>query len=520
MTLRQKTLITFAVVGPLLALSLGGFIWYVLTQGFGNLEEEQSRQGVERAVSYFDEQYNAYNSKANDWSQWDDAYQFAKDRNPDFIQKNMLPESLTALQVNVLSFLNPSGSVIHTATIDQEGRNDAVLNASMNAAIQHVFSPSMLERPDRGFFKVETPRRGIVLFVARPVVHSDGSGSPNSVLILGRFVGQDLLQGLERSTASPVSLAFFDDPHLASDYREALSLAEQSVVAPVLRRGSNLISSYVTFNDYFDQPLFILRVDGSRGVHQQGLIMIWYVLLVIASAVILLGITPLLVLERSVIRRIYRLSTDIGTIGRGKANEKILDLQGSDEISKMARDIRDMVLRLKEAQQALQNSEQRYRGMIESQHDLIVRTDLRGRFTFVNDEYCRQLGTARSSLVGHTYAPLVHPDDLPAAIASLETVKQPPHRSTVLVRINMKSGWRFISWEETAILDERGKIVEIQSVGRDITEQKEAEQSLRDRAEELQRLNRLMVGRELKMIALKAEIAHLTGEKKTGHRRT
>ena len=47
-------------------------------------------------------------------------------------------------------------------------------------------------------------------------------------------------------------------------------------------------------------------------------------------------------------------------------------------------------------------------------------------------------------------------------------------------------GWRWIAWEDYAVRDQRGRLIEVQSVGRDITERKALEDALteaRDRAE-------------------------------------
>lgn len=137
----------------------------------------------------------------------------------------------------------------------------------------------------------------------------------------------------------------------------------------------------------------------------------------------------------------------------------------------------------KKAEDALRESEERYRGLVESQQDLVVRVDPKGQFTFINDAYCRKFGKKREALLGKTFMPLVHPDDLPATLKAMEGLKVPPYRIRVDQRAKTAQGWRWIAWEDYAIRDKKGNTLEIQAVGRDITDRKRAEGALRDSEE-------------------------------------
>lgn len=133
----------------------------------------------------------------------------------------------------------------------------------------------------------------------------------------------------------------------------------------------------------------------------------------------------------------------------------------------------------RQTQLALARSEERYRGVVESQAELVVRVDPQGRFTFVNDAYCRTFGKARDELLGQSFAPLVHPDDLPAAMEAMAKLSDPPHRVIVQQRAMTAGGWRWIEWEDYAIRDGAGNIIEVQAVGRDITRRKVALEELK-----------------------------------------
>ena len=134
----------------------------------------------------------------------------------------------------------------------------------------------------------------------------------------------------------------------------------------------------------------------------------------------------------------------------------------------------------KRAEDALRESESRYRGLIESQQDLIIRVSPDGDYIFVNDVYCRTFGKSREEFLGGTFWPLVYEADVEASAKAWEQALNPPYRSTVEQRALTVTGWRWFAWEDCAIRDEIGRVVEVQAVGRDIHDRKKAELELQE----------------------------------------
>jgi len=146
--------------------------------------------------------------------------------------------------------------------------------------------------------------------------------------------------------------------------------------------------------------------------------------------------------------------------------------------------VRNITMR-KQAEAALRESEQRYRGLVESQQDLIVRVDCQGRFTFVNDAYCKKFAKRREDLIGKTFMPLVHEDDLAATTAAMKGLEVPPYRVALEQRALTAESWRWLAWEDYAIRDEHGQTLEVQAVGRDITDRKQAQEEKEKLQEQL-----------------------------------
>jgi len=128
------------------------------------------------------------------------------------------------------------------------------------------------------------------------------------------------------------------------------------------------------------------------------------------------------------------------------------------------------------SEEALRESERRYRGLIESQHDIILRTDAHGLLTYVNDVYCEFFDVTALDALGTPYSPEIHPDDQAKTREALQRLSMPPYRAGCTQRVRTAQGWRWITWESYGIHDDYGNLVEIQSVGRNITQHMRTEQ--------------------------------------------
>ena len=142
------------------------------------------------------------------------------------------------------------------------------------------------------------------------------------------------------------------------------------------------------------------------------------------------------------------------------------------------------------AQEALKQSEAQYRLLIENQTDLVVKIDNKGNFLYVSPSYCRVFGKTESELIGKSFIPLVHPDDVEATQDEMKKLHQFPYSCQLEQRAMTKDGWRWFGWSDTAELNNNNEVISIIGVGRDITERKQVEVELQYMKEGLEAANR------------------------------
>ncbi len=138
------------------------------------------------------------------------------------------------------------------------------------------------------------------------------------------------------------------------------------------------------------------------------------------------------------------------------------------------------ITRHKKAEDELRKSERRYRAIVEDQTELICRWQPDKTHTFVNEAYCRCFGKRPEELVGHSLMDLIPSEDHAEVLKHFATLSQEnpvaTHEHLVLAHGDKI---RLHQWTDRAFFNSDGNIVEYQSVGRDITDRKRAEDKLR-----------------------------------------
>ncbi|AFZ17026.1 PAS domain S-box protein [Allocoleopsis franciscana] len=153
-----------------------------------------------------------------------------------------------------------------------------------------------------------------------------------------------------------------------------------------------------------------------------------------------------------------------------------LEINGEIISTAILRDISDR----KHAEAALKHSEERYLAIIEDQTELITRFQPDGTLTFVNQAFCRYYAKSRSEILNKRYQPFIFPQDLEKIRQFLDSLNVEKPLGTIEHRVIVAGEIRWMQWINRAIFDEQGNFVEFQSVGRDITEQRKAQEALKN----------------------------------------
>jgi len=173
------------------------------------------------------------------------------------------------------------------------------------------------------------------------------------------------------------------------------------------------------------------------------------------------------------------------TIMAQRRQSELADRQAA-QLQTVAMRLENSLAAASAANARLNQSEIRYKGLVDAQGDAIFRRAPNSTLTYGNDAFFRLFGLNPLTALGKPFAPELHPESRAPMFGSFAGLDHGHTRVRYDQYVRTAYGWRWLAWEDYAVRDNLGRLLEVQSVGRDITDRKALEDALteaRDKAE-------------------------------------
>jgi PAS domain S-box-containing protein len=142
----------------------------------------------------------------------------------------------------------------------------------------------------------------------------------------------------------------------------------------------------------------------------------------------------------------------------------------------------------KKIEEALKESEEKYRFISENSNDLTYTLDLEGCFTHISPQI-RQYGFTPEDFIGHSFTEFVEREDLENVVGDAKTTITTREKSLTVFRARDKSGEvHWIEDNSNPMFNKSGTVIGIVGVMREISERKKAEEAIKEREQFLNRL--------------------------------
>jgi len=193
----------------------------------------------------------------------------------------------------------------------------------------------------------------------------------------------------------------------------------------------------------------------------------YYISIGVFVAIFIIAVLTIGLIRRNINTPLSQLIQGIDNLGRN--HDAAITLGRNDEWETIAIALNKMQLELNSFYQKIRESEAKHRLLIENQSDLVIEVDGNGEILFTSPSFCKVFGMNDVELLGRSLLLQIHSEDRAATEEAIGGLQREPFHCNIEHRARTKYGWRWFSWNYSAVLDEDGHVVSIVGMGRDIT---------------------------------------------------
>ncbi len=155
-----------------------------------------------------------------------------------------------------------------------------------------------------------------------------------------------------------------------------------------------------------------------------------------------------------------------------------------DEFGNIIDSFENAIEMLKDIQWAKKDDEVRLTNLLNNQSDMIIRRDSEKKVLFVNAAFCTGYNVEAEALVDSVFD-----FDENGQSENFGAFDQGSEIMNRVLSISVNEETRYINWEDIAVRNEEGVLVEVQSIGRDITSRRNAETKMKKAIEDAEAAN-------------------------------
>ena len=443
---------------------------------FRELEQNDTLKNVERVQNAIAIQQKDLDYLVADWACWNESYRFVEDRNQRFINETIKNETLAVLKLNVLIYVNDSGSVVYAKAVDIGTAKEQPVPKDLLKLIKDKTLLTKSENETiKGFVLLD---KDPMFISCHPILTTEYKGPMRGTLIFGRYFDKPLLDNFSNATRSSLSI-YRVDREMPPDFQTKLNNFSELPGRPIIEPLSeDKIAGYSEYKDISGQPVFIMRADFPRDLYLHGertLNQMYFFLLLTG---LMTGIGVKFALDRLFISRLIGIDDFVTKVRSEKDLSKRLTLKDNDELYRLSREINGMLNEIDLAEQELKAQEREKKVLLDSLIELVVFVNLNLNIIWANKAALEYMKMNLQEAVG------VCLKSAPDISGPLSEYMQLEH---IFVTGNKKS-WEFTAkdgrvWFVQAIpvIDADGTIIGILETCREITERKAAEKLLQEK---------------------------------------
>ncbi len=467
--------------------------WFLLG-GFIKLEQTAGRENLQRVVNALGQDIAAMDRFTYDRASIDETYEGMLKKSPELLHWLMGRDSSGTVQTQRLNFvilLDTSGQIIDSRGFDVANKKVIEIPESLKAHLS-ASDPLIQSAASQGKVNgILLLPEGLLLVVCRPVTKPDSNAPTHGFMLSARYLeSAGDLKALEKVTEFPLSVHRLDGEKLPKDFLLARAHLFKNGDTYSQAINEATTAGYALLFDIYGKPALMLKAEMPRRLYREGKISQLYFMASLAIAGVVFAVVIMLLLEKSVVSRLSRLSTCVSAIAESADASKPVDCTGNDEISSLGVAINSMLESLQLSIKERQRTEQRTQAFLNNIPGIAVVKDKENRILYANEPMLKHYETTFETIQGKTLGERL-PADVAAKIRAsdmevITTKRNIQSETTIPGPDGLSNHWLSFKFP---LEDSNGDTL-VGTVSLNITDRKRAEVELREAKEIAEAANR------------------------------
>ncbi len=404
MSLRGRTLLVIGATFAALGLMLYGTLRESALPELVLHEETDARETAARGARLLLQEVERVATVAADEAKRPQTREAIAGRRPAFTD---LPDTVKR-EVGLMALVARDGRLVGTWYVDPATKEPDTPPGDLFASLLHLPALAVSHPGDENLKGIAVVTSGAVLVATEPVPNPADPTHPLGRLVAGRLLDHIEVRRLGTLAQAQIAIAPANDTRNSADFAPAvgrLSADAPSLVRPL---SPDRLAAFTFLPGIEPQQGLVVRAEVPRPLYGQGLVVQRFLLMSALLMVLMVGLLVSLLLQQTVVAPVTRLSAAVQQIGRSADLSQRVPAFGRDEVGRLAEAINEMLLSLEQARHAREDTEGRYRAVVEQVTESILLVDVATRQVLdANPSACTLLGYSPEEMEGLTLYDIV-----------------------------------------------------------------------------------------------------------------
>ena len=477
MNLRNRSLLVLSLTFLAFFIIIAAVSLSVTLSGLDRIEFQDMRDAVTQTKAALNEESASLLRTTQDWAWWDDMADFAAGNNTGFIERNANTDNMATVKIHIFMVLDKKGNLLYGRILSPDFATNATIPEGLMARVRN--NPRLVSHTadDPMISGLLVLPEGPMAIASAPILNSEKSGPVQGTVIMGRYLEYGPLQRITDITGYNIALFWPENEGAGTGLPPGIQQIAGQPGIQLVPDNETWVTGYSSVTDLTGRDLY-MGVSEERNLYQIGLANMFRFLFLLALWAIITGIVVVVVMDRTVLQRMGRLTDRVRSLFGNPEEIPAPVLSGNDELAELERSIitsrADLLVR-----------EEQLRAFVNAMPGPAALFSRDGTILLANPAFAEYLHTRPEDIVGSDVRLHVSPEEL----EKYNRFVQEAIRKKETVHFENETGGKTFLMSYYPLLGKDGGVIQLGLLAFDISERKRLENALQKVTKKIALLN-------------------------------